>query len=43
MTDHAISDICNKDRRIDCMEYYKICKALDLPLEYFLPEEEEGE
>jgi DNA-binding Xre family transcriptional regulator len=43
LTDHAISDICNKDRRIDCMEYYKICKALDLPLEYFLPEEEEGE
>ena len=41
LTDHAISDICNKDRRIDCMEYYKICKALELPLEYFLPEDGE--
>jgi transcriptional regulator with XRE-family HTH domain len=36
----VISDICNKDRRIDCMEYYKICKALNVPLETFL---EEGE
>lgn len=41
LTDHAISDICNRDRRIDCMEYYKICKALDVPLETFLEEGEE--
>ena len=41
LTDHAISDICNKDRRIDCVEYYKICKALDVPLETFLEEGEE--
>ena len=39
----VISDICSGNRKIDVVEYYKICKALDLPLEYFLPEEEEGE
>ena len=31
-----VSDICNNDRKLDCVEYYKICKALDLPLNYFL-------
>ena len=31
-----MSDICNKDRTIDCILYYKICKALDVPLETFL-------
>jgi transcriptional regulator with XRE-family HTH domain len=38
LTDQMISDICNNDRKIDCVEYYKICKALNLPLEYFLAE-----
>lgn len=36
MTDATISDICNRERKVDCVEYYKICKALDLPLGYFL-------
>lgn len=36
-----ISDICSGDRKkIDCIEYWKICKALGLPLEYFLEGEE---
>ena len=35
----AISDICNKDRKIDIVEYYKICKALNVPLETFLEDE----
>lgn len=36
MTASVISDICNGKRKIDCIEYYKICKALNLPLEYFM-------
>lgn len=35
MTNSIISDICNNDRKVECVEYYKICKALNLPLEYF--------
>lgn len=30
-----ISDICNHDRKVDAVEYYRICKALNLELEYF--------
>ena len=33
-----ISAICNHDRKIDCVDYYKICKALNVPLETFLGE-----
>lgn len=33
---NKISDICIHDRRIDCVDYYKICKALNVPLEMFL-------
>ena len=36
LTPTIMSDICNKDRKIDVVEYAKICKALDLPLDYFL-------
>lgn len=36
MTNSVMSDICNGKRKIDCVEYYKICKALNLPLEHFL-------
>jgi len=47
LTDHRISDICNKDCRIDCIEYFKICKALGVSLERFFdewePEKEEEE
>ena len=35
-----LSDICNKGRSIDCVLYYKICKALNVPLEKFLEEED---
>lgn len=38
LTNSIVSDICINDRKIDCVEYYKICKALELPLEYFLEE-----
>lgn len=31
-----MSDICNRNRMIDCMTYYKICKALNVPMETFL-------
>ena len=34
-----LSDICNKGRSIDCVLYYKICKALNVPFEKFLEEE----
>jgi transcriptional regulator with XRE-family HTH domain len=36
LTKMQINDICVRDRKIDCVEYYKICKALNLPLEYFM-------
>ena len=35
LTDRMISDICNKDRKVDAMENYKICKVLGLPADYF--------
>lgn len=41
MTNSIISDICNNDRKVECVEYYKICKALNLPLEYFFNDLEE--
>ena len=31
-----ISNVCNHDRRIDAIEYYKICKALNVDLDYFV-------
>ena len=43
LTDQVISDICNKGRKIDCEEYFKICQALNVPLDYFFVEKaEEG-
>ena len=36
-----MSEICNKGRKIDCVLYYKICKALNVHLELFLEGEEE--
>ena len=32
----VITGICNKGRKIDVVEYDKICKALNVPLETFL-------
>jgi transcriptional regulator with XRE-family HTH domain len=35
-----ISRICSGEvKNIDCVEYYKICKVLGVPFEYFLSEE----
>ena len=34
----TISAILLRGRKIECTEYYKICKALDVPLEYFFQE-----
>ena len=31
-----VSDICNNDRKIDAVEYYRICRALNIPLEYLV-------
>lgn len=38
-----VSDICNHDRRIDAIEYYRICKALNVELDYFVKKVEEAE
>lgn len=38
LTDSQISDICNHDRKIDAITYYKICKVLDVPLDTFVKE-----
>lgn len=37
-----VSDILNRDRRIDAIEYYRICKALNVDLEYFVKKAEEA-
>lgn len=39
LSNSVISDICSRGRKIDVVEYYKICKALNVPLETFLDEE----
>ena len=36
ITSYAMSDICNEKRKITVLEYYNVCKALELPLNYFL-------
>lgn len=35
LSKRVINDICTHDRKVECTEYYKICKALDLPFEFF--------
>lgn len=40
LTPSQVSDICIHDRKIDCIEYYKICRALNVELEYFLKDME---
>ena len=35
-----MSDICTKDRSVDSVLYYRICKVLNVPLEQFLEEVE---
>lgn len=34
-----LSNIILHDRKVDCVLYYKICKALNLPLDYFMEDE----
>lgn len=41
LTTMVIYDICNNGRKIDVVEYHKICKALNVPFEMFLKEGEE--
>lgn len=36
LSNAQVSDICNHDRKIDCVEYYKICQALNVPLDMFV-------
>lgn len=35
VTDSIISAMLNGNRNIDCIEYFEICRALDVPLETF--------
>lgn len=42
LTASQMSDICIKDRSIDCLVYYKICKVLNVPLESFLEDVNEA-
>ena len=39
-SDSIISDICLGNRKIEVKEYYRICKALNVPLDYFFDEED---
>ena len=39
LTDGQMSDICNGKVRLDVIVYYRICKALELPLETFVNED----
>ena len=39
LTDGQMSDICNGKVRLDVCVYYRICKALELPLETFVNED----
>lgn len=41
ITQPQMSEICNKGRSIDCLLYYRICKALNVPFETFLEGEVE--
>ena len=34
-----ITDICTKGRRVEAKEYFKICKALGVSLDYFFEDE----
>lgn len=31
-----LNRVLNTGRKIDCVTYYKICRALNVPLEYFM-------
>lgn len=38
LTPSQMSDICIHDRKIECVVYFKICKALNVPFETFIEE-----
>ena len=42
LTNDVVSNICKGTRRVTCFEYYKICKALNVPFEYFYLKWEES-
>ena len=39
MSTQIVNEILNGNRKIEAVEYYSICKALDRPLNYFMEEE----
>lgn len=39
MTNSVVSDMLTGQRKISCVEYYKICTVLGLPLDTFLKDE----
>lgn len=39
-TNSIISDMLNGTRKIETTEYFKICKALDVPFDFFYEDEE---
>ena len=40
VTTSQMNLVLNKGRKIDCVTYYKICRVLDVPLEYFMEGEQ---
>lgn len=38
ITQYTMSAICRGVRNVSCFDYYQICKALELPYEYFIEE-----
>ena len=38
LSNSRISDICTKDCKIDIVEYYKICNALNVSMDAFVEE-----
>ena len=43
LTNDIVSGICKGTRKVNCYEYYKICKALNVPYEYFYQKWEEAQ
>lgn len=42
MTEQQLSDICNGRRKIEAMEYFSICRALGVNVDYFQKKMEES-
>ena len=41
LSDAVISAICQGERKIDVIEYHKICKALNVSMDLFVEDDEE--